>query len=143
MPTTQEIKDQFTAYVAEGRTAVEARQGCRTWTMEQLQGERASSLPYGLRPRAREYKLDHRDHAVRTTELRALVADDDARIAESLGSVADAHHLAASKHNAKCMATPGMTADMVAHGHHYAQKEWGKALWVETDKLVAAALGGA
>ena len=142
MPTDQQIKDQFAAYVAEGRTPTEARQGVRTWTYEQLAGERASSQPYALRPLLRDYRHDHVDPAVRQAEMTAYIADENARVAESFASVTDADHLAASKHNAKCMAT-GMTADMVAHGHHFAQKEWGKALWLEVDKIVAAALGGA
>ena len=156
--TPQEIKTQYDAYITEGRTPAEARQGVRTWLHCHLQIERADSLPYALRPQARKFALGHPDPEVATAERRALVTDDEARVKESLASTSDAHELAAAKHNATLpkfpprvvkladgtdMAIQVTSFDAVKHGHHWAQKQWGMKVWSDVDAAVAAALGGA
>jgi hypothetical protein len=138
-PTPQQIKDQYAEYIAEGRTHPEARQGVRTWCKGEISA--SSPPPYALRPLVKDasaYQFGHANPAVRASEWAAFLADENARRAESLASVTDAHHLAASRYNATAA-----VHDRVLDGRHYAQKAHGTALWVQSDSLVAAALGGA
>ena len=128
--TIDDVKHIYRENVAQlvggsRKTPAEARQGTRTEVHALLQEQ--VPCPYRLAPPARAYaphegKLRNQNIADRKATLIASIPDALVLESERARSGPDGGHV-----------------DAV----HYVQKQHGKALWVEADRLVVEAIGGA
>jgi hypothetical protein len=123
--TAADVKRIHAANVARGKTPAEARQGARTEVHELLQAQ--LPVPYPLPARTKTFAAADTaardaDLANRTKAMQSQVTDAEILASERARGGADATHRDA---------------------HHWVQKQHGIALWQETDRLIAEALGGA
>lgn len=114
--TIDDVSRIHAGCIARGRTSIEAFQGTRTELHENLQ----ASCPFPL-----SSKPEEMNNRVVTPEER------DSLVAAQRDMVSDEHRIASDRARAK--------DPTHVDAHHWLQKEHGKALWAEADRLLALA----